>query len=111
MLARLRNDAKLNVVVNPTDVSLYVIINNQKKPLTDVRVRQALNYAIDKEAIVKDLFKGMASPLSGVNAPIVQGAFQPKPYEYNPAKAKNAWLRQVILTDLPSHNGLPAAES
>jgi ABC-type transport system substrate-binding protein len=88
ILSRLRDDAKLNVVVSPTNVSLYVIINNQKKPLTDVRVRQALNYAIDKEAIVKDLFKGMASPLSGVNAPIVEGAFQPKPYEYNPAKAK-----------------------
>jgi ABC-type transport system substrate-binding protein len=65
-----------------------MIMNNQKKPFTDFRVRQAMNYAVDKEAIVRDLFQGMADPASSVNSPVVQGAYQPRPYEYNPTKAK-----------------------
>jgi peptide/nickel transport system substrate-binding protein len=88
VMAQLQKDPRLNVATAPTNVALYMIINNQKTPFTDVRVRRAMNYAIDKEAIVKNLFQGMASPMSGVNSPIVQGAFQPPPYEYSPEKAK-----------------------
>lgn len=37
-------------------------INRAKPPLDDVRVRQALNYAIDREAIVDGLFFGLGTP-------------------------------------------------
>src|SRR3546814_19988764 len=36
----------------------YLAFNTQKEPFTDVRVRQALNMAINKEAIIDAVFQG-----------------------------------------------------
>lgn len=56
----------------------------------DQRVRQALNYAIDKEAIVRDLFKGFGAVSPGQQCP--QEAFGHCPaveaYPYDPERAK-----------------------
>ena len=63
---------------------------NYEGVLKDPRIRQALNYAVDKEALANDLFSGYASvaqcqPLTpshfGFNADL-------KPYPYDPEKAK-----------------------
>jgi ABC-type transport system substrate-binding protein len=58
------------------------------KPFDDVRVRQALNYALDKSAIVK-LLTGSATPAHGILVPGMLG-FDPAlaPYPHDPAKAK-----------------------
>lgn len=62
---------------------------DRKTPVRDVRFRQALNYAIDKKAIVDTLFRGrvrVASQPAGVGTtghdPTVE------PYPYDPAKAR-----------------------
>ncbi|MBV9751569.1 MAG: glutathione ABC transporter substrate-binding protein GsiB, partial [Hyphomicrobiales bacterium] len=57
----------LNVVISPSIIVRYVALNNMKKPFADVRVREALNYAVDKEAFTKIVFSGYAAPL---DAPI-----------------------------------------
>ncbi len=48
----------------------YVVLNTRHPILKDRRVRQALNYAVNKEAIIRDILKGTAivaqSPLSPV---------------------------------------------
>ncbi len=88
VLPQLKKDPKLSLYITPTNIGLYVTINNTKKPFNDIRVRQAMNYAVDKEAVIRDLYQGMADPMSSVNAPILLGAYQPRPYEYNPARAK-----------------------
>ncbi len=59
--------------------------------LKDVRVRQALNYAIDREAITKTLFGTFAHPTSQTAAPGFDGydkALDTR-YPYDPAKAKS----------------------
>jgi peptide/nickel transport system substrate-binding protein len=59
-------------------------------PLTDKRVRQAINYAVDKDSIVKNLFMGYARKLEGqVTGPDGFG-YNPnvKAYPYDPKKAK-----------------------
>jgi peptide/nickel transport system substrate-binding protein len=67
----------------------YLGINNQKKPLDDKRVRQALNYAVNKDAIVKDVLKGTGTPSRGPVQPNTWGAEAGlKAYPYDPAKAK-----------------------
>jgi len=67
----------------------YLGINNQKKPLDDRRVRQALNYAVNKEAIVRDVLKGTGSLSAGPVLPGTWGADAAlKPYPYDPARAK-----------------------
>jgi len=67
----------------------YLGMNNQKKPFDDRRVRQALNYAVNKDAIVKDVLKGTGSPPSG---PVLPGTWGAEPglksYPCNPARAK-----------------------
>ncbi|MGH2587445.1 MAG: ABC transporter substrate-binding protein, partial [Dehalococcoidia bacterium] len=53
-------------------------------PTNDVRVRKALNYAIDRAAIVKSIFRGAAVPSAFFG-------FQPvklEPYRYQPDEAK-----------------------
>src|SRR5690606_17570627 len=55
----------------------------------DVRVRQALNYAVDKEALATDLFGGYASVSNGQLLAPGWFGYDPdiKPYPYDPEKA------------------------
>lgn len=57
--------------------------------LKDVRVRQALAYAIDREAIIRDLLLGQAKPANSV-LPASHWAYEPSAtaYNYDPEKAK-----------------------
>ena len=48
----------------------YLGLNNTKKPFDDKRVRQALNYAVNKDAIVRDVLKGTGSVSKG---PVLPG--------------------------------------
>jgi peptide/nickel transport system substrate-binding protein len=65
-------------------------------PLQDKRVRQALNYAVDKQSIIDNLFAGRAFPLNGQLLRKEQLGFDPsiKDYPYDPEKAK-ALLREA----------------
>lgn len=60
-----------------------------KPPFADKRVRQAANYALNKEAMVDQLLGGMAQPASQPAVPTTFG-YNPdlKPYPYDPEKAK-----------------------
>ena len=62
---------------------------NGKPPFADRRVRQAVNYALNKEAMVDQLLLGMAKPSGQPAVPTTFG-FNPnvKPYPYDPDKAR-----------------------
>jgi peptide/nickel transport system substrate-binding protein len=69
--------------------SEFIILNTSKPPLNDVKVRQALNYATDKDAIIKNVHFGQATFM---NSPIPQGTYYDKsllgyPYDIEKAKA------------------------
>jgi peptide/nickel transport system substrate-binding protein len=59
-------------------------------PLADPRVRQALNYAVDKEAIADDLYGGYAKVAQCQPLSSAQFGFNPdlQAYPYDPEKAK-----------------------
>ena len=58
-------------------------------PTTDIRVRQALNHAIDREAIVRNITGGTAEPLWTACQPIQFGCTQDVVrYEYDPERAR-----------------------
>jgi peptide/nickel transport system substrate-binding protein len=67
----------------------YVGFNVDTKPFTDKRVRQALNHAVNKEAIVRDILKGTGIPAVGPLLPGTWG-FEPEVhrYAYDPAAAR-----------------------
>jgi peptide/nickel transport system substrate-binding protein len=67
----------------------YLGMNNQKKPFDDKRVRQALNYAVNKDAIVNDVLKGTGAASKGPVLPGTWGADGAlKAYPYDPERAK-----------------------
>lgn len=63
--------------------------NPEFKPFSDKRVRQAINYAIPSELIIKKILKGKAFPCRGY-LPTTSPAFNPniKKYDYDLEKAK-----------------------
>ncbi|MFJ9821896.1 ABC transporter substrate-binding protein [Streptomyces sp. NPDC101151] len=60
------------------------------KPLKDLRVRQALNYAVDRAAITKAVVQNHGHPTSQISLPGLDGfaADYDNRYPYNPAKAR-----------------------
>jgi peptide/nickel transport system substrate-binding protein len=88
IIFQLARDPKLQVVEGPGTDYQYVGMNLRDPALADVRVRQALAYAIDRSAIIKYLRRGLAEPAAGILPP-VSWAFDPHvfTFPYDPAKA------------------------
>ena len=63
-------------------------INVSKPPFDNVLVRQALNYAIDRDAIVAGILRGVGVPADSIVAPTVVGYAPQDRYGYDPAKSK-----------------------
>jgi peptide/nickel transport system substrate-binding protein len=81
----------------------YLIAFNLKDPMfNDQRMRQALNYAVDKEMIVEKVLKGQGQVAHGSIHPS-SWAFDPniKPYPYDPKKALKL-LKEIGWAD---HDG------
>ena len=83
-VARLRNDPKLKIVDGPEVRTIYLAPDigspelkysniKGKNPFADKRVRQALSMAIDREAIRRNIMRGLAIPAGLMVAPGVNG--------------------------------------
>jgi len=68
---------------------MFLALNNQLKPFDNKLVRQAVNYAIDRDALIKGVLDGRAYRLDGPVGPQVIG-YDDKltNYPYDPAKAR-----------------------
>lgn len=77
------------VHLNAYDHEWPWVLNTSRPPFDDVRVRQALNYAIDRESLSNDILQGTASPLVQA-APPANFAYRGEndTYTYDPEKAK-----------------------
>jgi len=78
----------LEVSSAPSIIHRYLSMNTQQKPFDNPKVREAINYAINKEALVKVAFSGYAIPAEGVLPKGVEYAAKLGPWPYNPAKAR-----------------------
>ena len=75
----------------------YLAFNTEKKPFNNVLVRQALNYATDKQSIVNAVFMGSAKVAKSPIPPNMMGYDKNvKDYAYDPEKAK-ALLKEAGL--------------
>ena len=89
-----KNNGKYKIIAGPTNGKIQVTINNTSGPLKNLLVRQAIEYAIDRKAIVQNA--------GGYGVPIASGTVPGDPwymdmtktYPYNPTKAK-ALLKQA----------------
>lgn len=86
---------------------LYIGFNTQKPPFDNRKVRQAFNYAINKEAIVREIRNGNANVASGILPPGMPG-YDPaiKGYYYNPKRAREL----LAEAGYPGGKGLPVIE-
>jgi ABC-type transport system substrate-binding protein len=68
---------------------VYVAINTTRGPLADVRVRQAINHAIDRRAIVRNLIAGRGELAAGVIPSQLPGADPARTgYEFDTLRAR-----------------------
>ncbi len=87
-----------------SDYAFYVALNNHRAPFDKPAVRQALNYAVDKTAIVQVVLRGYGRPLDAPAAPGIVGyaPVQAHGWPYDVAKAK------ALLAEAGYPNGFAA---
>ena len=68
----------------------FLILNAKEGPMADKRVRQAVNYAIDKQSLVENVLQGTAAVAAGPTPPAFSWAYNDtlQPYPYDPERAR-----------------------
>jgi len=104
-VAQIEADSKLQVAAAPSFRVYTIILSSlaeHPSALHDKRVRQALNYAIDKDSLVKNVLFGKGRTLSGQLLRREQIGFNPavKDYPFDPAKAR------ALLAEAGHANGV-----
>jgi len=88
--ARISSDPawEKRIEIQPQVSTIYIAINVTAKPFDNLKVRQALNHAIDKERIIQ-LLNGRGTVANQILPPLMPG-YDPDyvGYDYNPEKAK-----------------------
>jgi peptide/nickel transport system substrate-binding protein len=78
----------IHLMTGPGTRPLWMELNVNRAPFDDVKVRQALNYAVDKELLAEELYGGRAVVLPGVLSPYNDFADPDlTPYAYDPDQA------------------------
>jgi ABC-type transport system substrate-binding protein len=101
-MPRLRSNPNLTLDTVTTVGQLTVGMNNTKKPFNDVRVRQALNYAVDRPALARGVYQGLAEVPPGAVAIFAIGYAAVQSFPFDPAKAKE------LLAEAGYPNGFSA---
>jgi peptide/nickel transport system substrate-binding protein len=109
-VAQFQNDPRFRVVIGATEGETILSMNNGKAPLDNVKVRQAIAHAIDRQAIIDGAMFGFGTPigtfLSPANPDYVDLTGQSN---YDPEKSK-ALLAEAGITDLTLSLKLPPVE-
>jgi peptide/nickel transport system substrate-binding protein len=95
----------VKIYSSPSYMITYMGFDANVEPYNNVLVRQALSYAIDREAICENVYAGLAVPASyGRLSPVYRGYTEDgvSYYEYNPEKAKQ------LLAEAGYPNGFEA---
>jgi peptide/nickel transport system substrate-binding protein len=89
MVLALRKDSNLQVQQGPGTILAYVAVNMRDPILRDVRVRQALAYALDRRPLIHYLWRDEARPAHSV-LPTQSWAYtgELSTYDYNPQRAR-----------------------
>lgn len=96
-VAELKADAKLEMQLWPSTKINYLTMNVRPKlndgsanPLSNLKVRQALNHAVNKDALITITTRGLGKPMKSMMSsatPLVDGTGAPYPYDLAKAKA------------------------
>ncbi len=96
-LKEMPKNAKLNSIAGP--YYTWIGMNTQHEKLKDIRVRKAIQYAIDTKSILEAAYGGTAPQAHGVVPIGVVGCRKVSKYSYNPGEARKL-LAEAGVTDL-----------
>jgi peptide/nickel transport system substrate-binding protein len=102
LVSQVKDSANANVQSIPSGRVMFLYINCLTEgPLKDKKVRQAINYAIDKKSIIENILKGSGIQMA-VNLTPLHFGYDPKmkPYPYDPGKAKKLLAEAGHASDL-----------
>ena len=68
-LGQFKTSNKYQIIQGSTDGEVMMTLNDGKAPFNDVRVRQALNYAVDKQAILQNAWAGYGTVIGSHESP------------------------------------------
>lgn len=88
LLPVLSRQPDLNVAARPGANVTYMVIQETRGLLADVRVRRAISKAIDRATITATLFGGTAHPASGLIPPANWAHSEAPPLEFDPQEAR-----------------------
>jgi peptide/nickel transport system substrate-binding protein len=98
-IKQIEEDENFQILSRPPLNIGYLGLNVTRKPLDNKLVRQALNHAVDKEAMIEAFFAGQALPAKNPIPPSVEGYNDEiAAYPYDPEKAK-ALLKEAGYAD------------
>lgn len=78
----------VDIATVPGTRAFYLGLNVNAEPFDDVRVRQAMNYAIDVDSIIENLLNGLARRINNPLLPEAFGYSSTPVYSYDPDRAK-----------------------
>lgn len=89
-LPAFRRDPRFTVHEQAGPHLWFLILNTREGPFADRRIRQAANYAIDKQALVENILQGSAEIAAGPVPPAFAWAYDDslEPYPYDPERAR-----------------------
>ena len=116
-LAKMKTDPKVQLLEQKGLNVAYIAFNNEKPPFDNVKVRQALNYAVDKKAIIDAVYQGGGTAAKNPLPPTIWSYNDEiQEYPYDPEKAKQLlaeagypngfetdfWIQPVIRSSNPN---------
>ena len=105
-LTSLAADPNVKILKAPSDRTIFIDLRTNKPPLENAKVRQALNYAVDKKAIIKNVMFGVVNQSDSPFAPSLNGYCKAGDYSYNPKKAKEL-LKEAGAENISIKLGTP----
>ncbi|TWO70360.1 ABC transporter substrate-binding protein [Caenimonas sedimenti] len=98
---------KFQVLVSGSRAKTILALNNKKKPLDDIRVRRAINMALDRKAVIQGAADGFGAPIGSYYPPSAPGYVDlTKVNAYDPDKAR-ALLKEAGVNNLELTITLP----
>ncbi len=88
-IEKLKTDPKITLLSKPGLNIGYLAFNTTKKPFDNLKVRKALSYAVNKDAIIESVYQGAGQVAKNAIPPTMWSYNDDvKDYEYDPKKAK-----------------------
>lgn len=84
----LEDDPNVEPVAATGTRSFFIDLNVNEAPFHDDGVRQAVNYAVDRDSLISQILDGMGTKIPTILSPQALGYLDLEPYPYDPERAR-----------------------